>query len=177
MDPIEGNLKIRELEERDIEPIVSAFQEIGWNKPAALYELYLSEQDRDLRVVLVAFVDDTFAGYVTIQWESGYAPFQEAGIPEIKDFNVLPVFRRQGIGTALMDQAEQIISERASVIGIGVGLHPGYGPAQRMYVLRGYVPDARAMYYDDRQVQEGEQVCADDDLVIHLTKQLRIDER
>ena len=169
-------LKIRELEERDIEPIVSAFLAIGWNKPAVMYETYLSEQNRKLRIVLVAFVDGTFAGYVTIQWESGYAPFKEAGIPEIKDFNVLPEYRRRRIGTALMDQAEEIISERSSVIGIGVGLHPGYGPAQRMYVLRGYVPDARSMYYDDRQVQEGEKICVDDDLVIHFTKQLRIDD-
>jgi len=170
-------LKIRGLEKSDIESIASAFLEIGWNKPASQYEKYLSEQDSKLRVLLVAFVKDTFAGYVTIKWESGYAPFRESGIPEINDFNVLPTFRRRGIGTVLMDQAERMISERSEVVGLGVGLHPGYGPAQRMYVLRGYVPDARAMYYNDRQVQEGEQICADDDLVIHLTKQLRIDEQ
>ena len=62
-------------------------------------------------------------------------------MPEINDFNVVRSYRRRGIGTALMDEAETLIRERSVEAGIGVGMYADYGPAQRMYVLRGYVPD------------------------------------
>ena len=59
---------------------------------------------------------------------------------------------------------------RSAEIGIGVGLHPGYGVAQRLYVIRGYVPDGRAVTYQNRAIAEGQTVVMDDDLVLHLTK-------
>jgi ribosomal protein S18 acetylase RimI-like enzyme len=117
-------------------------------------------------------VKGVFAGYVTIRWQSDYAPFREQSIPEIADFNVLPPFRRRGIGTALMDEAERRISERSPMAGIGVGLYADYGAAQRMYVLRGYVPDGHGLSYRGRQVLGGEKVVVDDDLTLHLTKRL-----
>jgi hypothetical protein len=61
---------------------------------------------------------------------------------------------------------------RSSVAGIGVGLHPGYNEAQRMYVKRGYIPDGRGVTYRNRYVEEGMQVVLDDDLVLHLTKRI-----
>src|SRR5688572_24258937 len=97
---------IRLLERKDISEIARAFQELGWKKPASQYERYLVQQKMNIRDVYVAFVDGQFAGYLTINWESGYHRFREKDIPEIVDFNVLPKFRRMGIGTRLMDKAE-----------------------------------------------------------------------
>ena len=57
------------------------------------------EQVLEIRTVYVAFVERQFAGYLTICWTSSYEPFRRRRIPEIVDFNVLPQFRRQGIGT------------------------------------------------------------------------------
>ncbi len=165
-------LHIRSLEQRDIAPMSSAFQALGWSKPASLYARYLAEQSAETRVVHVAFADKLFAGYLTVLWQSPYPPFREAGIPEINDFNVLPEFRRQGIGSRLMDAAEQTIARRSAVVGIGVGLYADYGPAQRLYVRRGYLPDGRGVAYDNRPVQPGESVPVDDELVLWLTKRL-----
>jgi ribosomal protein S18 acetylase RimI-like enzyme len=85
----------------------------------------------------------------------------------------LPQFRRQGIGTALMDKAESEITKVSSVAGIGVGMDPDYGAAQRLYVLRGYVPDGRGLHHKDRQVRYGETINVDDNLALYLTKKLR----
>jgi len=61
---------------------------------------------------------------------------------------------------------------RAGHVAIGGGLHPGYNAPQRLYVLRGYVPDGLGVTYDDRYVEEGEAVRFDDLLVLHLIKRL-----
>src|ERR1041385_2931740 len=112
---------IRLLEARDTRPIAHAFHLLGWNKPIAQYQRYLLEQKSGHRTVYVAYIDRDFAGYLTINWHTDYPPFRAANIPEIQDFNVLPQFRRRGIGTRLMDAAEQKIAERVPIAGIGVG--------------------------------------------------------
>lgn len=164
---------IRLLQGEDIPEIAAAFQQLGWNKPALQYEHYLTEQRQKIRDVYVAFVEGKFAGYITIYWTSSYEPFQEKNIPEIMDFNVLPEFRRQGIGTQLMDRVENEIAKRSPLAGIGVGMTPDYGAAQRLYVLRGYVPDGRGLYYRDHHVKYGEEVIVDDDLTLGFTKKLK----
>ncbi len=113
-----------------------------------------------------------FAGYVTLDWRSPYPPFRGAGIPEVHDLNVLPRFQRRGLGAALVRAAEDAARQRADVVGIGVGLGPDYGAAQRLYVRLGYVPDGRGVSYARRVVEPGERVVVDDDLVLHFTKRL-----
>ena len=164
---------IRELQEKDVLPIVRAFDSIGWNKPVSQYQRYLAEQTKGIRGILLAFENDVFAGYLTILCESNYPPFKAENIPEINDFNVLPKARRKGIGTRLMDEGERIISQRSEIVGIGVGLEADYGAAQRLYVLRGYVPDGRGIVWQNRFPKYGDQVTVDDDLNLYFTKKLR----
>jgi GNAT superfamily N-acetyltransferase len=163
---------IRNLEAQDVIPIAAAFTAIGWNKPASQYERYLSEQINGDRETLVAFAEDVFAGYLNVVWRPSYPPFRESGIPEIQDFNVLPQFRRKGVGSQLMERAERVASERSPIVGIGVGMTADYGAAQRLYVLRGYVPDGRGLVSHNRFPAYGEMVPVDDDLVLHFTKRI-----
>jgi GNAT superfamily N-acetyltransferase len=165
-------LIIRLLEAEDIPTIASAFAAIGRDKSASQYERYLAEQQRGERVVLVAFWHDSFAGYLTIVWQSGYTPFRDASIPEIVDFNVLPHLRRRGIGSQLLEEAEQRIAEQSVLVGIGVGMDRDYGAAHRLYVRRGYVPDGRGLTSHNRPVAWGETVTVDDGLVLYFTKDL-----
>jgi GNAT superfamily N-acetyltransferase len=167
-----GGLSVRALEIGDIDKIAAAFAAIGWYKPAAQYERYLAEQDRDERDVLVARCDGAFSGYLTIVWHSEYPPFSESGIPEIADLNVLPERRRHGIGARLLDLAERRIADRSLLAGIGVGMDPDYGAAQRLYVKRGYIPDGRGLTYQRRPLAWGDSVRVDDDLVLYFTKVL-----
>jgi len=164
---------VRSMNSADPQAAAEAFRRIGWTKPAELFERYLVEQAAGTRSCWVAHFGAVFAGYVTVNWKPTYPLFAEKRIPEIQDLNVLPPFRRKGIGTTLLVQAEEEISTRSEVAGLGVGLHPGYNDAQRLYVKRGYVPDGLGVTYKDRYLREGEQVRLDDDFLLHLLRRVR----
>lgn len=104
--------------------------------------------------------------------DSAYPFFKRENIPEISDLNVLPDFRKMGTATRLLDECETWIASRSPMAGIGVGLHPGYNAAQRLYVQGGYVPDGRGVTTHGRNVEEGEFVQFDDDLVLWMIKTL-----
>lgn len=69
-----------------------------------------------------------------------------------------------------MDAAEKIAAEYADTVYLGVGLHSGYGSAQRMYVKRGYVPDGTGVWYKDVVCEPYGGCCNDDDLVLYMAK-------
>lgn len=165
-----GSLTIRLMETRDIPFVVRPFQSIGWpGKTLELYETYLSEQNKGQRIVLLALVGGEFAGHVTIQWLSDYPPFRESGIAEITDLIVLAEFRRRRIATRLVEEAERMVFQKSDSVGIGFGISADYGPAQRMYVSRGYVPDGLGSFLSGRFVPDDATVPVFD-CVIHLTK-------
>ena len=137
-------LKIDGIRAADIPEMVSAYRQMGWPEKPKLYARYLQFQLDGTRDILIARYKSRFAGYLTIKWQSDYPPFKDAGIPEINDFSVVADLRQQRIGSRLMDEAESRVKRRSQTVGIGVGLTPDYGPAQRLYVRRGYVPDGRA---------------------------------
>jgi len=168
---MQAPVEIRRLEAQEVDAIAAAFA--SWPKPRSLFERYLALQDEGAREILVAWCEARVSGYVTVVWEPEYPPFRESRIPEIQDFNVLADFRRRGIGARLLDAAEALVATRSPVVGIGVGLYADYGPAQRLYVKRGYVPDGRGASHGDRIVLAGETVVADDDLVLHFTRRIQ----
>lgn len=163
-------LSIRFLQVGDSGMIADAFAAQGWKKPAAQYDAYFHEQAAGNRHVYLAFDGSDFAGYVTRKNQSDYPPFRQAGIPEISDLNVLKKFQRRGIARALLDHAEQ--AAHVPIIGIGVGLIEDYGPAQRLYIQRGYVPDGRGITYRNQTVHYDFPIVAGDDLVLWMTKEL-----
>ena len=166
-------LLIRGIEERDFPLIEEAFREQGWHKPAAQYAAYYHDQQERKRQVFTAFVNGTFAGYVTLLPQAHSGPFAGKGVPEISDFNVLIAFQRRGIGSRLMDAAEKAAAVLGGAVSLGVGLHAGYGSAQRMYVKRGYIPDGSGVWYQDAVLTPYTACVNVDDLVLYLSKQLK----
>lgn len=173
---MKSQIQIRPLIREDIVVISEAFNKIGWNKPLSLFEGYLKEQEAGERLVWVAHVHDEFAGYVTLKWRSSYSSFQEQNIPEIMDLNVLLRYRKMGIASLLLDTAEKEAATKSPIIGIGVGLYAGadggYGPAQRLYIKRGYIPDDKGVTYNYQPTIPGNSYPLDDDLVLWFTKKL-----
>ena len=165
-------MTLRALRESDAELFARAFDEIGWNKPANLFLRYFAAQQAGLRWVRVADVAGVPAGYVTLVWRSDDPVFSATGIPEIVDLNVLPAYRRKGIATALLDAAEAEAASRSETVGIRVGLHGGYGAAQRLYVRRSYIPDGKGVVVRGESISEGATAPIDDDLTLRLSKDL-----
>lgn len=165
-------LLIRELNENDPIIISNSFTEQGWVKPINQYEKYYIEQKNGDRVTLIAEIDGIFVGNVNVLWESNYPAFREQNIPEINDFNVLIKYRGLGIGSKLMDMAEEVIRGRSPIAGIGVGVFADYGIAQVLYVKRGYIPDGKGIHNGQCYINYGDNVVIDDDIVLYFTKRL-----
>lgn len=165
-------MEIRPLSLDDAEIISAAFATQGWNKPVEQYHKYYARQESGDFKVMVATVNGQFAGYLILAAKSDYGPFASLNCPEIRDFNVLERFQKQGIGTGLMDCAEEDAAKISKVVTLGVGLHSGYGPAQKLYFKRGYCPDGSGLWYRNSQLEPYSCCKNDDDLVLYLYKQL-----
>ncbi|MFN7038499.1 MAG: GNAT family N-acetyltransferase [Alphaproteobacteria bacterium] len=141
-----------------------------------LFEQYLQEAGADERIIWLAYIDNKFAGYNTLKWESQYPSFKNQNIPEIMDLNILPEYRKLGIGSMLLECAEKEAKIKCDTIGIGVGLYAGedggYGAAQRLYVKRGYIPDGKGVTYNYEPTIPGHSYPLDDDLVLWFMKKL-----
>jgi GNAT superfamily N-acetyltransferase len=121
---------------------------------------------------LLGYEDGELVGILTIRWQSRYPPFRDAGIPLIQNIEIRWDRRGQGLGNQLMEHAERYAAQRVPRIGICVGIFDAYGPAQSLYVRRGYIPDGRGVCRDHEPLREGDAVHVGHDLLLWLVKEL-----
>lgn len=163
---------IRSMVKEDVQRFYDAFSLQGYHKPTEIFEHYLLQQRKQQCLVFVAEVDRQLAGYVTLWPKAKQGPFASLQLPEVVDLNVLEKFRKQGIGQKLMDEVEKQAKRFSSTITLGVGLHLGYGNAQKMYIQRGYQFDGTGVWYQGKQLEPYEVCQNDDDLLLYLIKHL-----
>ena len=162
---------IRKMQESDIKDLSRGFISQGWPSREEILTRYFKEQESGEREVLVAEVESALAGYITILPCAKQGPFAEI-YPELSDFNVFEPFQNQGIGNLLLEEAEKRVRLISDKVTLGVGLHSGYGPAQRLYIKRGYIPDGTGVWYQNHQPAMNA-VCEDiGELVLYLSKNL-----
>ena len=164
------NCTIRNMIKSDIEFLSHGFINQGWPGREEILARYFLEQESGEREVLVAEIDGAVAGYVTILPSAKHGPFAEV-YPELSDFNVFEPFRNQGIGNRLLEEAEQGVKRFSDTVCLGVGLHLGYGPAQRLYIKRGYIPDGTDVWYRNQPLEMNATSQNNDDLVLYLVKE------
>ena len=165
---------IRDMVPSDAQAITDGEIAQGWHQTPDKYEMRLQHQKEGKAVALVAEYNGAVAGYINVYPDSQWGAFGGRGYPEIVDFGVLEKYRRHGIGTRLMEVAEQVASRYADTVYLGVGLHSGYGSAQRMYVKRGYIPDGTGVWYKDKVCPPYDPSCENDDsLMLFMSKKLR----
>ena len=169
----DGLLAVRSMTGADVDDFVRAECEQGWHSTPAKLLMRLEHERAGKCITLTAQLGEEAAGYVFVYPDSPWGAFGGRGLPEIVDFAVLEKFRRRGVGSALMDTAERIAARYADTVYLGVGLHSGYGAAQRMYAKRGYVPDGSGVWYGGRIAEPYADVNNDDDLALYLSKKLR----
>lgn len=161
---------IRKMQESDIKNLSQGFISQGWPGREEILARYFLEQKSREREVLVAEIDGVVAGYITILPIAKQGPF--AGMaPELSDFNVFEPFQNQGIGNLLMEEAENRVKLISDKVTLGVGLHSGYGPAQRLYMKRGYIPDGTGVWYRNQPLEMNATIQNNDDLVLYLSKE------
>ena len=160
---------IRKMQESDIKNLSRGFISQGWSSREEILTRYFKEQESGEREVLVAEVEGAVAGYITILPCAKQGPF--AGMaPELSDFNVFEPFQNQGIGNLLLEEAEKRVRLISDKVTLGVGLHSGYGPAQRLYIKRGYIPDGTGVWYRNQPLEMNATSQNNDDLVLYLSK-------
>ncbi|VTT10387.1 GNAT family N-acetyltransferase [Streptococcus oralis] len=161
---------IREMQESDIKDLSQGFINQGWPGREEILARYFLEQECGEREVSVAEVEGVVAGYITILPIAKHGPF--AGMsPELSDFNVFEPFQNQGIGNLLLEEAEKRVKLISDKVTLGVGLHSGYGPAQRLYIRRGYIPDGSGVWYQNQPLEMNATIQNNDDLVLYLSKE------
>lgn len=167
-----GQILVREMKVDDPQIITDAETAQGWHVELEKQLMRWRDFQAGRSVALVAEVDGVVAGYINVYREAIDGPESFRQLPEIVDFGVFIPCRRRGVGTRLMDAAEEVAAGWADAVCLGVGLHSGYGSAQRMYVRRGYIPDGSGAWYQGRVCGEYEDCCNDDDLVLYFSKKL-----
>jgi GNAT superfamily N-acetyltransferase len=142
-------------------------------KEPGYFERCVEEQEAGRREILIASSGHGDIGYGMLNRQPQYALYRRLGMPEIQDLNVAPEARRQGAGAALIGALEDMARRLGyTQIGISVGLHADYGPAQRLYAKLGYVPDGLGVTYDRVAVAAGEIRPVDDNLCLMMVRDL-----
>ncbi|MDF2652383.1 MAG: hypothetical protein K0Q73_8188 [Paenibacillus sp.] len=165
-----SHIQIRPMTENDIDLIYKGLSDYDISKPRDYVKRCWEENQRIERATLLSFYDGEFAGWGHVSYHSHYPYFSENGIPEIQNFDVIPPFRKRGIGSELIEALEEIAFIHSNTIGIGFGLYASYGTAQRLYIKRGFIPDGRGLMYNNVCVEPESHVRVDDDLALFLTK-------
>jgi len=172
----DDRLTIRNMEEADARILTDGERAQGWHTEISKFLTRAKDQAEGKCVSLTAEYEGQPAGYINVYITGLGGAFSGKGLPEIVDFGVLEKYRRRGIGSKLMDAAEQIAGEYADTVWLGVGLHNGYGSAQRMYVKRGYIPDGTGVWYQGKPCEQYEtEIANDDELQLFFSKKIQAD--
>ena len=168
IDPIQ----IRMFQKQDISYFVREEMAQGWNSTEDKFHKRREDQQAGRCITLTAEYRGCPAGYLSVYWDSPWGPFGNAGYPEIVDLAVLEKYRNRGVGNRLMDEAEALAAQKGNFVYLGVGLHSGYGSAQRMYIKRGYLPDGSGVWYGNSVCPPYTDCRNDDELILYLYKRL-----
>ncbi len=166
----DSSLLIRSMRESDIDALVLLLEHARIERPySALLDFYAGELSGTCRM-FIAVANDSIAGYAALLNEAVYGPFSYNGVPYMGDFLVFPAFRKQGVGSRIMDTLERIAFRTHDAIGAGISMYADWGSAQRMCARRGYIPDGSGIWYLNECPEEGAPCTNDDDMILYMLK-------
>lgn len=169
----DNDIIIRTMCQQDTYVLIKEELAQGWHVRKDKFQMRLDDMSNGDCISFVAEYKGNVAGYVNLYFDCKWGAFGGLGYPQIVDFAVLKKYRKNGVGSKLLDIAEQIASEQSDMVYLGVGLHSGYGQAQRMYVKRGYVPDGSGVWYGGKVCEQYANCINDDNLNLYFSKKLK----
>ena len=169
----DGTIRIRSMIPEDAKTLYDTYLSYGWHPQLETYERYYREQQEGARRVFIAEFQGSVKGQCTLILDPTEGPWGGKGIPEIVDLTVFFDVHGKGIGTKLLDAAENEAARIADRVYLAVGVHSGYGAAQRIYVKRGYIPDGSGVWYKGKVLDQYAPCVNDDSLLLYLSKRLR----
>ena len=167
-----NEILIRPMAEADIDKALLNFEEQGWNKGRRILERYLSGQTAGKLFAFAAQLGSDIAGYTVLYRNGMEGSFANQNMPCISDLIVFSKYQRRGIAWKIMEAAEEKAAEFGDIVYLGVGLHSGYGAAQRLYVKRGYLPDGTGVWFNGSRLEEYADCKNDDSLILYFSKEL-----
>lgn len=166
-----SNVEIRKMYYDDIPLICKADHDESEGNIAYLTN-QLTNQDKQECSALLALYNGKAAGYVFLYYKCRWGGLANCNIPGVVDLIVFKEYRQKGIATHLMNVAEDIAKSCSNKVYLDVCLCSEYGPAQIFYIKRGYIPDGKGVYYEER-VCETDAICKNnDELTLCLVKEL-----
>jgi GNAT superfamily N-acetyltransferase len=165
-------LTIRSMNKEDAEIFYKTYLSYDWHPNIDTYLNYYKQQEEKSRLVFIAEYEGFVAGICTLVLNPDEGPFGNQGIPEIVDLCVFFDRHNKGIGSKILDIVESEAAKISTKVYLAVGLHYGYGAAQRIYVKRGYIPDGSGIWYKGKQLEQYANCYNDDDLLLFLIKEL-----
>ena len=166
-----SNIDIRKMNYDDI-PLICKADHDESERNITYLKNQLANQDKQECSALIALYNGKAAGYVFLYYKCRWGGLANCNIPGVVDLIVFEEFRQRGIATNLMDVAENIAKSHSNKVYLDVCLSSEYGPAQIFYIKRGYIPDGKGVYYEEK-VCETDATCKnDDELTLCLVKEL-----
>lgn len=169
----DDRIKIRSMVPEDAKVLYDTYLSYGWHPEIETYESYYREQEEGVRLVFIAEYDGDVKGQCTLVLHPSEGPWGGKEIPEIVDLTVFFDIHGKGIGSKLLDVAESEAAKISDTVFLAVGVHSGYGPAQRIYVKRGYIPDGSGVWYQGKVLDQYAPCVNDDDLLLFMSKSLK----
>lgn len=168
----DGNIKIRDMVKEDAYIIYNTYLSYNWHPVLNTYLEYYKETLQQKRKVFIAEYNGKVKGLCTLVLEPEEGPYGGMGIPEIVDLCVFFDKHNLGTGSKLLDVAENEAAKICGKVYLGVGLHSGYGAAQRIYIKRGYIPDGSGVWWNGKNLAQYAKCINDDELILYLLKEL-----
>ena len=166
------NLVIRQINAEDITDICKAQNDTS-EKNRNYFKNQVANQEKENSTALLALYRGEIAGYVFLYFKCKWGGLGNQGIPGVVDLKVLEPYRKKGIGNRLMDVAEEIAGAYGDKVYLDVCLNSDYGAAQRLYIKRGYLPDGKGVYYEEKICPVDAPCKNDDELTLCVVKDLR----
>ena len=169
----EGPIRIRSMVHEDAKIWYDTYVSYDWHPQMETYENYFKDQEEGKRLVFVPEYEGKAAGICTLLLKPEEGPFAGNGWPEINDLCIFFHLHKRGLGNKVLDVVEAEAAKISDHEFLAVRVHSGYGPAQRIYVKRGYIPDGSGVWYQGKQLEQYAPCVNDDDLLLFLSKELK----